>query len=379
MILKLSYPLRTYLSLAPLTIGVIFACSGLSSIEGPKAWLGILLSVGSTVVFVAQNLWSKRLLGHALHGGGGEGGATPSSGVKLDKLNILFWSSGVSVLLMIPMLLWSDLPRMYAAGRAVADHPGSPLGHAAAQQAGSAARAAALDIAAAARATGSSASSGHTAAITRLLLANGVVHFSQNLLAFSVLALTSPVTYSVASLCKRVFVICFAILWFGQRVTGTQWVGIGLTFVGLWLYNDAKQRPSAGDAGAKGAALKSGAFNGPASMAAKEEEAALDFGLDRGSRRRTGILPTSGGSGSSGPIWKGMSNSLYGSSSAGSAGAGPATNGIPMRGMPTQQQPQYNGLRSPPVANGHANGSAMPGGANGAGPPPVDKGGAKRD
>lgn len=86
--------------------------------------------------------------------------------------------------------------------------------------------------------------SSSSAYITYLLVANGVVHFAQNFLAFSVLALVSPVTYSIASLFKRVFVICFAIVWFGQSVSLLQWVGIVLTFVGLYLYNDSKATKS---------------------------------------------------------------------------------------------------------------------------------------
>jgi solute carrier family 35 protein E1 len=48
-----------------------------------------------------------------------------------------------------------------------------------------------------------------------------------------VLALVSPVTYSIAGLCKRIFVIVVAIVWFGQKVSFLQCTGIVLTFVGL--------------------------------------------------------------------------------------------------------------------------------------------------
>jgi solute carrier family 35, member E1 len=49
--------------------------------------------------------------------------------------------------------------------------------------------------------------------------------------------MVSPVTYSVASLFKRVFVIIFAIVWFGNSMTAVQGFGIGLTFLGLYLYD----------------------------------------------------------------------------------------------------------------------------------------------
>jgi solute carrier family 35 protein E1 len=67
--------------------------------------------------------------------------------------------------------------------------------------------------------------------------------------------MVSPVTYSVASLVKRIFVIVVAIFWFGQSTTNVQAVGIGLTyataliieirkltlysFLGLYLYDRA--------------------------------------------------------------------------------------------------------------------------------------------
>jgi len=69
---------------------------------------------------------------------------------------------------------------------------------------------------------------------------NGTVHFLQNLLAFAILSLTSPVTYSIASLVKRIAVICMAIIWFRQPVYLVQGLGICLTFTGLYMYNLAK-------------------------------------------------------------------------------------------------------------------------------------------
>ena len=73
-------------------------------------------------------------------------------------------------------------------------------------------------------------------------LANGTVHFLQNVLAFVILARTSPVTYSIASLIKRVAVICAAVVWFAQHVHPVQAFGICLTFGGLYLYNRAVKK-----------------------------------------------------------------------------------------------------------------------------------------
>ena len=73
------------------------------------------------------------------------------------------------------------------------------------------------------------------------------MHFGQNWCAFTTLSLTSPVTYSIASLVKRIFVIVASILWFGQQVSFVQTIGILLTFIGLWMYQSAKQDVDRGE------------------------------------------------------------------------------------------------------------------------------------
>jgi solute carrier family 35 protein E1 len=66
---------------------------------------------------------------------------------------------------------------------------------------------------------------------------NGTFHFGQSMIAFVLLGMVSPVTYSVASLIKRVAVIIFAIVWFGNPMTKIQGFGFVLTFLGLYLYD----------------------------------------------------------------------------------------------------------------------------------------------
>ena len=66
---------------------------------------------------------------------------------------------------------------------------------------------------------------------------NGTFHFGQNIIAFVLLSMVSPVTYSVASLIKRVFVVVVAIVWFQNPTTRIQGLGIALTFFGLYLYD----------------------------------------------------------------------------------------------------------------------------------------------
>jgi solute carrier family 35, member E1 len=58
-------------------------------------------------------------------------------------------------------------------------------------------------------------------------------------MAFTILSVVSPVTYSVANTLKRVFVIVLSIIWFGNSVTFANGLGIVLALSGIYLYNRA--------------------------------------------------------------------------------------------------------------------------------------------
>jgi len=137
---------------------------------------------------------------------------------KPDKLNLLCYSSGLAFLLTFPLWFWSEgtglISEFLTSGTIALANQSRP---------------GALDHG-------------------RLMLEfffNGTTHFAQSLVAFILLSMVSPVTYSVASLIKRVFVVTFAIVWFGNKMSGVQASGVALTFVGLYLYdrtNDASRR-----------------------------------------------------------------------------------------------------------------------------------------
>ncbi|PWY97094.1 TPT-domain-containing protein [Testicularia cyperi] len=200
---NVNYSSKTYVSLLPLTAGVMMACTGFSFSANDVTGFGAAL--GSTCIFVAQNIYSKKLL----RKGENNPGIPGTDSEKLDKINILFYTSGCSIVLMIPMALYYDGAAMFSRPSWVAT-PEWPLDRG--------------------------------SLVLWLLLCNGLVHFAQNILAFNVLAMVSPVTYSIASLLKRIFVIVLAIFWFHQSVSLLQWIGIALTFYGLWMYNDSKTR-----------------------------------------------------------------------------------------------------------------------------------------
>jgi solute carrier family 35 protein E1 len=197
-----SYSSKTYLSLLPLTIGVMLATT--FDISGANI-MGLLCAFGSAIVFVSSNIFFKKIM---------PSHTSPSretSTQKLDKINLLLYSSGMAFLLMIPLWIFYDLPSiMYG--------PPPPM---------------------------KAGIKPHN--IPLYFFMNGTVHFGQNILAFSILQNTSPVTYSIASLIKRVAVIIIAIIWFSQPVHPVQAMGICLTFVGLWMYNSAKESVERGE------------------------------------------------------------------------------------------------------------------------------------
>ncbi|KAJ5495599.1 transporter [Penicillium diatomitis] len=195
------YAKATYLSLVPLTVGVMLACStGIST-----NLYGILCALFAALVFVSQNIFSKKLFNEAERS---DAEAANPARRKLDKLNLLCYCSGLAFFLTLPIWFVSEGYPL------ISDfvHDGV------------------ISL------SGKQGSLDHGALALEFVF-NGVSHFAQNILAFVLLSMISPVSYSVASLVKRVFVIVAAIIWFGSSTTPIQAVGIALTFLGLYLYD----------------------------------------------------------------------------------------------------------------------------------------------
>lgn len=206
LIFDIRYPIATYVSLVPLTFGVMLACSA----EFKGNLMGILFALLAALIFVTQNIFSKRLFNEAA--------LAESSGIatkKLDKLNLLCYSSGLAFFLTLPYWLWSE--GFSLLGDFL--HDGS------------------IDLA---KGKPSMPAFDH-GRLAQEFIFNGVFHFGQNIIAFVLLSMVSPVTYSVASLIKRVFVVVVAIIWFRNPTTKIQGLGIALTFFGLYLYDRAKE------------------------------------------------------------------------------------------------------------------------------------------
>ena len=196
---NIRYSWAVYASLVPLTVGVIMACS----VTFSDNFLGLCSAFASAILFVTQNIVSKKLFNEAALAE-----VEGSRSRKPDKLNLLCYSSVLALTFTLPIWLWTE----------------------------------GFDIIGDAWTNGSVTLSAKAGTLDHGRLAleylfNGTFHFAQSLIAFHLLSMVSPVTYSVASLIKRVFVICFAMLWFGNQVTRIQAAGISLTFLGLYLYD----------------------------------------------------------------------------------------------------------------------------------------------
>jgi solute carrier family 35 protein E1 len=154
---------------------------------------------------VTQNIVSKKIFNEAAQA---EAEGAPLARRKPDKLNLLCYSSACAFCITFPIWLWSEgfgIAADFAHDFSIdlRERPGS-LDH---------------------------------GALAAEYVFNGTFHFGQSLVAFVLLGLVSPVTYSVAALLKRVVVIMFAIVWFGNPMTTIQGAGFALTFLGLYLYD----------------------------------------------------------------------------------------------------------------------------------------------
>lgn len=78
--------------------------------------------------------------------------------------------------------------------------------------------------------------------IVGLSIIDGILSWLQNIIAFSVMSIVTPLTYAVASASKRIFVIAITLFILGNPVTGLNIFGMTLAIFGVLSYNMAKYK-----------------------------------------------------------------------------------------------------------------------------------------
>ncbi|CAF1228758.1 unnamed protein product [Adineta steineri] len=76
--------------------------------------------------------------------------------------------------------------------------------------------------------------------IIAYLVIDGILHFLHNVVAFTMISLVSPLSYSIANSSKRIVVIGTSLIVLQNPVTFSNVVGMSLAAFGVMLYNKAK-------------------------------------------------------------------------------------------------------------------------------------------
>lgn len=197
-IMKEKQTFTVYMSLVPIILGVLIATLTEISFD----MIGLVSALISTLGFSLQNIFSKKVL----------------KDTKIHHLRLLHVLGRLAFFLFLPVWMYSDM-------FSVLKHP-AIVRYSECQS----------------DKTYQRASNFHSQAnldyrVISLLFMDGVLNWLQNILAFSVLSLVTPLTYAVASASKRIFVIAISLFILGNPVTWMNILGMVMACCGVLCYN----------------------------------------------------------------------------------------------------------------------------------------------
>ncbi|KAI5956709.1 hypothetical protein KGF54_000326 [Candida jiufengensis] len=208
---KKDYQPRTYITLIPLSIGIMMTCYKPKKIKvvipgqilNPDQTLlnnnnyiyGLTFAFFSMLIFVSQNIFAKNRLTSASTTSTSEIPLSKAGTKKLDNLTILFYCSIVGFIFTFPIYITSEFINPVFSLFQLNSN------------------------------------------ILFLVILNGLSHFSQSILAFQILGCLSPIDYSIANILKRIFIILISFIWELKNFTPLQSLGLIITLFGLYCYD----------------------------------------------------------------------------------------------------------------------------------------------
>lgn len=181
------YSLRTYASLVPIVAGV--AIASITEISFDPVGLGTALA--ATAGFSIMTIYTKKI----------------TEDVGIHTLRLLCTLGQLSAAMLLPVWLLFDLPKI------LERHQGENPNY---------------------------EDDTSTLPVLVLLVVDGTFHWLQNILAFTLMKIVNPLTYSVANVTKRIAVISGSLIMMKNEVTLMNVLGMAGAIGGVFMYNVVK-------------------------------------------------------------------------------------------------------------------------------------------